>query len=203
MPEQLLVTTTILLERLRDSRDEDAWRTFDERFRSVIIATALRLGLTPADAEDAAQETIFQALRDYQAGKYDRTRSRLSSWIISIAHHRIIDLHRSRRLRGTSGEAAQAAPAPEPTENAVADAFDEELERRIFEQAWNRLRSDSHFAPETITAFELAALRRVPPAQVAAQCGISVDQVYLAKNRVSARLRTLVDAISRTIRDGL
>lgn len=201
MPEPPFVTTTILLERLRDSRDDGAWRMFDDRFRGVIIATGLRLGLSQSDAEDAAQETIFQALRDYQAGKYDRARARLSTWIISIAHHRIIDVQRGRKA--SVGLTDVARTDAELTEDVVADAFDQALERRIFEQAWERLRADTRLAPNTILAFELTALRQTPPAHAAEQCGMSVDQVYLARNRVSEKLRGIVDQISRALRDGL
>jgi RNA polymerase sigma-70 factor (ECF subfamily) len=202
-----LVTTTLLLDRLRDSRDSAAWAAFDARFRGVIVSTALRLGLSDADASDAAQETILQALRDYQQGKYDRSRGRLSAWIIAIAHHRIVDIMRARtrdrdRTRG-SLERARGIPDDVPTPERVADSFHDALERTIFERAWERVHAESRIAPETLLAFELSALRHVPPQAVAERCGMSVDQVYVAKSRVARRLQEIVEEISRAYRDGL
>ncbi len=202
---QPLPTTTLLLNRLHDSRDGDAWKQFDDRFRGVILAAALRLGLAPSDAEEAAQETIVQALRDYQAGKYDRAKGRLSSWIISIAHHRISDLKRVRKRRAASpSDNPPGEPATQDLPVAdVAAAFDDALERRIFEQAWEQLRSQNTISQSTLLAFELTALRGVPPAEAAAQCGISVDQVYVARTRIARRLREIVETLDRAIRDGL
>ncbi len=201
MPDPDLVTTTLLLSRLHDTRDDEAWRQFDARFRGVILAAALRLGLSRSDAEEAAQETMFQALRDYQAGKYDRARGRLSSWIVSIAHHRIADLQRVRRPGGgVHDREAGHGIAREPD---VAEAFERALERHIFEQAWETVRTQGRLAPATLAAFELTALRGVPASEAAAECGMSVDQVYVAKNRVAKRLQEAVEIVGRAVRDGL
>jgi len=202
---EAFITTTLLLERLKDSRDTRAWEMFDQRFRGVILSTAIKLGLAEADAADAAQETILQALRDYQAGKYDRSRGRLSTWIVSIAHHRIVDaLRKRRRDRDLSaGSRGGGRIDEDPSTGDVAAVFDQALERRIFEQAWEKIQAESKLARETLLAFELTALRQVPAAQVASRCGLTVEQVYVAKNRVSKRLQEMVEELSRAFRDGL
>ena len=208
-----LVTTTILLHRLHDSRDAAAWEQFDARFRGVIVSTGLRLGLTPADAEEAAQETMLCALRDYQAGKYDRTRGRLSSWIVAIAHHRIVDVQRSRRrdlkalgtVRG-NGDGPTVSPTSavaSPQIPDVAEAFEQSLERHIFERAWEKLREESGMGEATLLAFELTAIRGVPATEAATQCQMSADQVYVAKHRVAKKLQEIVGLIDRAVRDGL
>lgn len=186
-----------------DSRDDEAWRSFDQRFRGVIVATAKKLGLGPEDSIDAAQETIYQAVRDYQAGKYDRTRGRLSTWIITIARHRIIDQIAASKRRGSRAARLEAEQQHEPSVDEVASAFDESLERRIFEEAWERVRLGSQIAQPTLLAFELTTLRHVPPAEAAKQCGMSVDQVYVAKTRVAKRLREVVEELTLAYRDGL
>lgn len=205
MSTEAFITTTLLLERLKDSRDTRAWEMFDQRFRGVILSTAIKLGLAEADAADAAQETILQALRDYQAGKYDRSKGRLSTWIVSIAHHRIVDaLRKRRRDRDLSaGSHGGGRIDEDPSTGDVAAVFDQALERRIFEQAWEKIQAESKLARETLLAFELTALRQVPAAQVASRCGLSVEQVYVAKNRVSKRLQEMVEELSRAFRDGL
>ncbi len=200
---EAFITTTLLLERLKDSRDTRAWEMFDQRFRGVIMATAVKLGLAEADAADAAQETILQALRDYQAGKYDRSKGRLSTWIIAIAHHRIVDALRKRRRERDLTAGSRAGADEDPSTGDVAAVFDQALERRIFEQAWEKIQAESKLARETLLAFELSALRQVPAAQVAGRCGMSVEQVYVAKNRVSRRLQEMVEELSRAFRDGL
>ncbi|MCA9304992.1 MAG: hypothetical protein KDA16_00535 [Phycisphaerales bacterium] len=204
MREGAMVTTTLLLERLHDSQDAEAWRLFDERFRGVLIATGLRLGLTRTDAEDAAQETMLQALREYQAGKYDRARGRLSSWIVGIARHRIIDARRQgARRAGHLAALSEVAAMNDVREADVADAFDHALERHIFEEAWRVLKEETKGDSASLEAFELTSLRGVAIASAARMTGLSVDQVYLARNRVSKRLRAAVERVDRAIRDGV
>ncbi len=186
-----------MLQRLAADPDEGAWGEFDARFRGVILSMALRLGLERSEAEDAAQETMMQAFRDYRLGKYDRSRGRLSSWLISIAHHRVIDIQRRKRRReGLSTDNL-------PDEHQVSQAFDSALERRIFEDAWEWLCAQGAVRDHALKAFELTALRDVPIASAAEQCGMTVDQVYVARNRVSAKLRDAVELVEKAYRDGL
>jgi len=202
MSDPSLVTTTLLLDRLHDSRDEEAWRTFDLRFRGVIVTTARRFGLPDPDAEDAAQETMLQAVREYRAGGYDRTKGRLSSWIVGIAHHRIIDALRRSRSRGareTAGEPSDMPVAPD----TIARAFEDALERKIFTDAWEHVLSEQRLTPPTLRAFELTALRGVPAAEAAKACDMTTEQVYVARTRVARRLRDVVEGIDRAVRDGL
>jgi len=197
-----LVTTTLLLQRLHNSSDDDAWRHFDDRFRRVIISTGLRLGLNGADAEEAAQETMFQAIRDYQANRYDRSKGRLSSWIIGIARHRIIDILRRHR-EGTLPDGADEPALVDPSEHLVEQVFEQSLERQIFSDAWEMIRATGRSSVQSLQAFELTALRGVPAQEAARQCGMSVDQVYIARNRVAQRLREMVQRIDEAVRDGL
>lgn len=199
MPDATPITTTLLLRRLGDQADEGAWTEFDQRFRGVILATALRLGLSRPDAEEAAQESMLQAFRDYRLGKYDRGRGRLSSWIIGIAHHRIVDVQRRSHRNGQNS----ACRIEDPGEAQVTDAFEQALERHIYEQAWDWLRQSTGTSDASLRAFELTNLRGVPIAEAALQCGMSIDQVYVARSRIAARLREAVERIDGAIRDGL
>ncbi len=200
MVQPAFLTTTLLLSRLHNSDDVEAWKLFDDRFRQVVVSVGVRMGLGESDAEEAAQETLVQAVRDYQAGRYDRSRGRLSSWIVAIAHHRISDAKRRRRRE--QGAPFETPVGDSPVVSEVAEAFELALERRIFEEAWSRLQTEGGSDRKTILAFELTAMRGVPAKEAAAQTGLSVEQVYVAKNRVAHRLRDAVEEIGRVVRDG-
>ena len=79
-----VTTTTVLLDGLYDPANSVVWRQFDQRYRPIIIGFARRLGLTDDDAADIAQETLVRFVKEYRAGKYDRTRGRLRTWIIAM-----------------------------------------------------------------------------------------------------------------------
>ncbi len=183
-------TTTQLLESLRDSSNDELWCQFDDRYRPVIRAFAIDQGLSEEDAAEVAQVTLTQFSADYRAGRYQRERGRLSSWIIGIARNRIIDAARARQkraaLRGDS--ALEAVPELANPDEAWRAA----RQRVILDRAMQRLRTDSKMSEHTLRAFELCAIRGVPPETAAGECGMSVAEVYVAKNRAIKRLREMV-----------
>jgi RNA polymerase sigma-70 factor (ECF subfamily) len=187
-------TTTSLLEDLDDPANQAVWEELDARLRPVLIGLACRMGLPPQDAADAAQETLTRFLRAYREGKYDRERGRLRSWIVGIARHCILDLQKQwyarREQRGVS------ALGEVPGESQLEAWWDTECEREILRQAVSELRDRTNTDPQTIRAFEMIAFDRRPPAEVAGELDMSMNDVYLAKHRCLKRLRSIVDRIS-------
>lgn len=95
-----------LLRRCR-SGDEEAWREFLKRYGNLIYSTIIKVGLQPADQDDAFQSTVMALYRDL-----DKLRdpSRLISWIIGIAYRQAVNRIRSKtRSRETSLEAVAEA----------------------------------------------------------------------------------------------
>lgn len=189
MAGELSRTTTDLLEALHDAEDGAAWTHFDARYRPILIGFARRLGCGDADAADVAQETLVRFVAEYRAGRYTRERGRLRSWLLSIARHRVGDIRR-RAVR---------KPA-QPAGTAVADLEDDAAMTRLWEaehrtamlrEALSRLRA-GRTAERTIEAFEMLVLRAMSPDDVADALGISRQDVYVAKNRVSDRLRSIL-----------
>jgi RNA polymerase sigma factor (sigma-70 family) len=183
-------TTTQLLAALHEGSNESVWLEFDRRFRPIVYGLARRLDLDEDRAADVAQQTMTEFLRDYRAGRYDRAKGRLRSWILGIARHRALDALRDRaRHRGWRGESAIAAvPGP----NAVERIWDEESDRIMFQQAMQSLREATRTEPRTLHVFERVALDAVPPRVVAEEFDLAVDEVYRIKNRVTKRLRAIV-----------
>lgn len=191
-------TTTVLLRLLKDPAEEQVWREFDARFRPLLTGLAMRLGLNGGEAEDVAQETLIEFVRSYREGKYERSRGRLSSWIISIAQHRIT--HRRAALGRADGRRADSAPVDLSDPERLATMWEEEQRRLILVRAMEVLRQ-GRTAESTLQAFELFAIRGVPADEVARECGMTVDDVYTAKNRVTGRLREIADELSAAWRE--
>jgi RNA polymerase sigma factor (sigma-70 family) len=182
----ITTTSTILLDGLRDPSNQSIWREFDERYRPVIEAFARKLGLSPDDAADAAQETLAEFVRDYRAGKFDRSRGRLRSWIFGIARHRIADQQRAKaRRREWRGE---SAIADMPADDQLAQIWEGEARAAMLRQAMRELYANPKLDPRTIRAFEQVAFEQKTAAEVAGEVGMSVEQVYVAKSRTLRRL---------------
>ena len=194
-------TTTALLESLKDAGNAPIWEAFDGRYRPILQGFAMKLGLSAEDAADVAQQALGEFVRDYRSGLYHRGKGRLSSWLISIARNRAIDLQRVQgRKRGWRGESAfeQVAQGGNLLQGSSGDDAHWEAERQhaILARALARLRETSKMSEHTIRAFELVAIRGVTAEAAARECGISIDEVYVAKNRVTKQLRELVVQIS-------
>lgn len=184
-------TTTGLLDALHDLGNEPVWTWFDARYRPVIAALARRLGLDSIDAEEVAQQTLSEFVRAYREGRYDRNKGRLSSWILGIAHHSTLRILRSKKQHPGQEVSLEMAD-----ESALRSIWDEERDREILMSAIGMLRDEITVDARTLQAFELTALRGVPAAETAALCGMSVEQVYVAKSRMTKQLRSLVEAMT-------
>jgi RNA polymerase sigma factor (sigma-70 family) len=86
----------------------------------------------PHDAEDVFQETFIAALRAYDGLEHARN---LHSWLLTIAHNKAIDHHRSRGRRavpaGDPEEVAGSVPSSNSKPDEVVAARDPDLWRAV------------------------------------------------------------------------
>lgn len=193
-------TTTALLDALCAAEDGATWSMFVGRYDPILRAVAMRLGLSGEDAADVSQQTLLEFVRDMRAGRYDRSRGRLRTWIIAIAEHRGRDLLRRIALR--RGEGSDAALPFLPDRTVLEQVWDDEERKGIAHEAWDSLRAASHFDDRSLRIFELVALRGVPASAAASEFGVSEQNVYVVKHRVARRLRELVEEVTRAFQEG-
>ena len=176
-------TTTRLLDGLA-GQDRSCWEDFDRRYRPVIAAVCVRLGVPNSDAADIAQETLLAFLKDLRGGKYDRGRGRLRAWLAGITRRRIADHFRVRR------EQCLGSWVPEePGDDVVARTWESEQREEILREALHQVQVSSRTTDITWRAFELTALRDFPIDAAASELGVTAQDVYLARSRVLARVR--------------
>lgn len=199
-PENILATrtTTKLLDALHDRSNELIWEQIDARYRPVVAALARRLGLSVSQADEVAQQTLSEFVRAYREGRYDRTKGRLSSWIMGIAHHTAL---RAQRAAGRDASPLGTQAESVCDEPSLRGMWTEERDRLILGRALATLRDDSNIDDRTLLAFELVGLRGVPASEAAAQSGMSVEQVYVAKSRLTKRLREQVELLTRAFEE--
>jgi RNA polymerase sigma-70 factor (ECF subfamily) len=99
-----------LLERLAAGTDEAALSELYDRYQAQMYGLAMRITRDAALAQDAVQEAFMGVWR--HAARYAAGRSSARTWILSITHHRAIDLVRRRR-------ATTALPDTEETPGAL------------------------------------------------------------------------------------
>jgi RNA polymerase sigma-70 factor (ECF subfamily) len=189
-------TRQSLLVRLKDPQDGLAWAEFLAIYTPLIDRLARARGFQEADAADLAQE-VFRAV----AGAIDRydpdpALGSFRGWLFRIARNLMINLLAAQRIRpratGDSNvqELLEQVPAPDSAETAL---FDAEFRRRLFHWAAEQVRSE--FRESTWKAFWLTAVEGKDPSTTAEAVGISVGAVYIAKSRVMARLRAVIEEV--------
>jgi RNA polymerase sigma-70 factor (ECF subfamily) len=99
-----------LIARLASGVDEEALSQLYDRYQAMMYGLALRITRDTAMAQDAVQEAFVGIWRN--AARYSEGRASVKTWIMSITHHRAIDLIRRRR-----------ATAAIPEGDAPGDAF--------------------------------------------------------------------------------
>ena len=185
------VTTTQVLEGLKTSNDTLAWQRFCEHFHPVVVNFARRLGLSPTDAEDAAQETMVAFLKAFRNGKYDREKGRLSAWLLGVSKRVILNFRGNRPLERLIADKTTGTSFWDmiQDDHSIKHTWDTEWRRTVLSNCLQQARRET--APEVYEAFELYALLEIPVDDVAQRLGVSQNAVYISKSRVLSRLRHL------------
>lgn len=193
MSEFPTVTTTKILDALRASNDDATWRLFFDRFSPLLRAVAFRIGVPRQQLDDVVQDTLLEFVRDLRAGKYIRGQGRMRHYLKGIARHRAIDaIRRTIRDKAAAGDTFINQL---PEESAFDQAWDAEDQLALRDQALAELRASTKSSPENLKAFELMIARPLTPEQIAAECNISVDQVYKIKSRLGEKFREIYDRL--------
>jgi RNA polymerase sigma factor (sigma-70 family) len=190
-----VITTTTLLDGLRDTGNARAWRRFEERFHPMVLSFARKLGLNETDAQDAAQETMMNFVEVYREGRYDRSKGRLRNWLFGIARRTVVDILRRRPKEVAISDATDATAFIETVEgpDPAARIWEHEWRCAVLQACVSEVAHDVQ--PETLAAFDLYVLRQWPVERVAEQLGITTNAVYLAKNHVMTRIRQIREQI--------
>jgi RNA polymerase sigma-70 factor (ECF subfamily) len=184
-------TRASLLVRLRDPRDEAAWAEFVDRYAALVYGYARKQGLQDADAADLAQEVLGAVVSAIGALEYDPAKGAFRNWLFTIVRRKLSDAHagRARRQAHVSDDPA-AKLLLEQCEAPAEGEWEAEWERRLFARACEQVRAT--VSDTTWQAFWRTGVEGRPGKQVAAELGLSVAAVYLARSRVLARLKEQV-----------
>jgi RNA polymerase sigma-70 factor (ECF subfamily) len=180
-------TTRIsLLVRLRDPADAEAWQTFVDVYAPLVYSYCRRKGLQEADASDVTQEVLTEVARSIPGFTYDSSRGRFRDWLGTLARRRLQRFFAARNQAPQAGGGGLDDVAAADLDGDWAETF----HARVLQVALERARP--HFEPTTWRAFELVWLENRAPNDVAAEVGVPIEKVYVAKSRALKALRQLV-----------
>ncbi len=101
-----------LLRRMA-AKDSAALDAFYERYNRLTFSLVMRIVGNRADAEDVILDVFWQAWQ--QASRYDVSRGKPVSWLLTIARTRAIDCIRSVARQRTTGDQPEDTHKESPT----------------------------------------------------------------------------------------
>jgi RNA polymerase sigma-70 factor (ECF subfamily) len=184
-------TPPSLLHRLRaNPGDRDAWEHFDALYRPLLSSWLQRHGLQDHDRDDLVQEILTAVVREMPRFQYDPEKGRFRDWLRQVVVNRLRGFWRQRqaRPRATGDDGFQVRVLEQLADHRgdLARQWDQEHDLYVVRRFLEMVRGD--FAPTTWLAFE-RLLAGALPAAVAAELGMSVNAVYLARAGILQRLR--------------
>lgn len=199
----LITTHASLINRLKDWQDDSSWQDFFNIYWKLIYGVARKAGLTDPEAQDVVQETLISVAKHMPTFKYDPSIGSFRAWLLNMTRWRILGQFRKRKLSagykspvngpGSRTDSIDALPDPNAKDlNAVWDA---EWQTNLLNAALDNLRR--RIDPQRYRIFDFYVNKEWPPEKVAERFGVSTDQVYQIKHRVTAAIRAEVTRLEK------
>ena len=200
--DDLLRTRATLIDRLKNWDDRASWQEFFDTYWKLIYGVARKAGLTEAEAQDVVQETLFAVVKHIPTFKYDPALGSFKGWLLTMTRWRIVDQLRKRGPaivhRRDSGDTARTATVERvPDMNNVDAAWEAEWKNNLFDAAMKNVKPK--LDPQKFQIFDFYVKKEWPAEKVAQTFNVSVNQVYLAKSRVTEMLREEVARLEKEV----
>lgn len=175
-------TSLTWLGRLTGAPNEGDWEQLLDVYGPLLRGWLARSAVAAADHDDLIQDVLMVVFRRVSEFEH-RGPGAFRAWLRGILANHLRKYFRDRPpLAGAIDLDAIADP-----DSVLGRAWDREHDEHVAARALRLVEGD--FGKETWAAFRLQVLEGRPPREVAAELGLSVNAVLLAKSRVLKRLR--------------
>jgi RNA polymerase sigma-70 factor (ECF subfamily) len=181
-----------LLEKLRrpSSDAQEAWRRFVQLYTPLFFTWTRRLGASAEDAADLVQDVFGVLAREMPSFRY-RPDLRFRGWLWTLFRNKWVD--HLRHKHAAPPQANAAALETVTVANNVEEMTEEEYRTCLVGRALRIMQAE--FADADWKACWQNVVEGRPAAEVAAELGLTVNQVYLAKSRILHRLRMELEGL--------
>jgi RNA polymerase sigma-70 factor, ECF subfamily len=180
-------TSASLLDRLRQPKDDPdrqrAWDRFVELYGPLLLYWARRRGLAEDEARDFVQDLFLRLLEKLPQFSYEPGK-RFRGWLYTVTQHCWCD---RRRRHGKEPVAADGGPEKLAVPDHVEEFREAEHRSYLLRRALELMQTD--FELTTWKACWAVVAEGRPAAEVAAELGLTVNAVYVARFKVLRRLR--------------
>ena len=185
-------TRSSVLRAVANTENEAAWQRLFDLYAGFVFSIARSKGLKPEDADDIVQVVFTDLARNLPTFQYDRAKGKFRSYLSGLVHWRVMDRlkagKRDTELKANFLEEAQSFASPED------DGFAErEWQAAALEEALRRIKPDVR--PEHYAAFVASAVEGQDTEAVMRLYGLSRDNLYQIRTRLTAKLRETTTAV--------
>ena len=183
-------TSLSLLARVRQSPVDSGWRELCDLYDPLLRRWLRRYGVAGHEADDLVQDVLLVVTREVRRFEHNARPGAFRGWLRTILVHRLKDYWRRRDRQPSPGGGTHAAAALHELEDdasGLSRQWDREHDQYIVQRLLARI--EPRFSADTFEAFRRIVLEREQPPQVAAELGLSLNAVYIAKSRVLRELR--------------
>lgn len=183
-------TSLSLIDRICRGNDTAAWHRFAEVYTPLLRIWIARYEVQAADADDVIQEVLVTVANELPDFKHNQRRGAFRAWLRTILVHRL-QRHFDKKRRhpvalGDSKVLQRLEELQDPT-SELSSTWDKEHDRHVLLHLLRLI--SPRFSESTVQAFRRTTIEAVEPEVVAADLGISLNAVMIAKCRVLKELR--------------
>ena len=184
-------TRSSVIRAVADTGNQAAWQRLFDLYAGFIFSIARSKGLSEDDADDVLQVVFSDLARNLPTFQYDRAKGKFRSYLTGLVHWRVNDklraVKRDSELKAAFWEEAKAAATDD-------DGFSErEWQQAALEEALRRIKPDVR--PEHYAAFVASTVEGQDTDTVMNLYGLSRDNLYQIRTRLTAKLREAVTAV--------
>jgi len=198
---ETIATRQSLLQRLKDWDDQTSWRDFFDTYWSLIYGVARRAGLPDSEAQDVVQETMFAVAKKMGGFEYDPTVGSFKNWLMQLTRWRITDHWRKKQFEHKGQRQPREEPLrtslmerqPAPPEFDLAQAWEAEWERNLFDKAMEKVRRQ--VKPIQLQMFQLHVVKNLDARKVMDRLGVKLSEVYYAKYKISKLIKKEIEVL--------
>ncbi len=188
------LTRASLLIRLRDNADSDAWNSFIVDYGPMIYRFVRSRGLQDADASDIVQDVMRSVGLAISRLDYQKEKGGFRAWLFAITRNKLSTFFDKRKRQvPTLGESSKSEWIAQEDfrDGDLNRQWEVEYQRQLVEIAIAAVKPT--IEPKTWSAFELTAIKDASAEQAAQELGLSKGAVYVARSRVTAKLRNEIE----------
>jgi RNA polymerase sigma factor (sigma-70 family) len=171
------------------SGDEISWNEFYNTYRPLVWLRGNDYGLSECEQEELLQQVMLNFFKQSKRFIYDPAKGKFRNYLRTIISHEALRTKKKRINNDVPTEDEIISQLPD-TNNQMEKAWKQEWQSFVFTQALDELKN----RVDTITfqAFEMYAIQGGAPKQVADFLDLSVNSVYVAKNRALKLLKEII-----------